>query len=273
VPPKVGILAGGGDLPGRLVDACRSAGRDVFVITFDGAGEYGDLGDTPQASVRLGAVGKTLKLLHGEGCEEVILAGPIRRPDLKSLRPDLRGARLLPRILAAKGDDALLTAIVEELEGDGFRVVGADDLLPHLLAAAGELGRVTPGDDDRRDIAQGAQVLRALGPYDVGQAAIVSAGHVLGIEAAEGTEALIARIASIKPPGRAGVLVKLPKPGQDRRVDLPAIGEATVAQCAAAGLAGIAVEAGGVLVIDQDRAVAAADAAGLFLAGIVAAMP
>ena len=273
MPPKVGILAGGGDLPGRLVDACRAAGRDVFVITFDGAAEYTDFGDTPRASVRLGAVGKTLKLLRSEGCEEVILAGPIRRPDLKSLRPDLRGARLLPRVLAAKGDDALLTAIVAELEGDGFRVVGADDLLPQLLAPAGALGAIVPDDNDRRDIAHGAEVLRALGPYDVGQAAIVVASRVLGIEAAEGTQALIARIAELKAAGRTGVLIKLPKPGQDRRVDLPAIGEATVAQCAAAGLAGIAVETDGVLILDQERTVGAADDAGLFLAGFEAETP
>ena len=212
-------------------------------------------------------------MLHGAGCEEVILAGPIHRPDLRSLRPDLRGARLLPRMLAAKGDDGLLSAIVAELEDDGFRVVGADDLLPQLLAPAGALGTIALDDDERSDAAHGAEVLRALGPYDVGQAAIVAAGRVLGIEAAEGTEALIARVADLKPDGRCGVLVKVPKPGQDRRVDLPAIGEATIAQCAAAGLAGIAVETGGVLILDQQRTIAAADDAGLFLAGFEAPAP
>lgn len=270
VPPKLGILAGGGELPGRLVEACRAAGREFFVITFEGE-ESEPIPEVARTSVGVGAVGKTLKLLRDEGCEEVVLAGPIKRPALKSLKLDWRGARLLPKVAAAKGDDALLSVVVGELEGEGFRVIGADDLLPQLLAPHGTLGRKVPSDEDQRDIDRGAEVLRALGPYDVGQGVVVEGGRVLGIEAAEGTRALLDRIAPLKHESGSGVLVKLAKPGQESRVDRPAIGESTVRQAAAAGLAGIAVEAGGAIIIDLDGVATAADELGLFVVGIVPA--
>lgn len=268
MPPKVGILAGGGDLPGRLVEACRAAGREFFVIAFEGE-DSEPIPEVAATRVGVGAVGKTLKLLHEEGCEEVVLAGPIKRPAFKSLKLDWRGARLLPKVAAAKGDNALLSVVVDALEGEGFRVIGADDLLPQLLAPQGSLGRHRPSEADQRDIDRGSNVLRALGPYDIGQAVVVEDGRVLGIEAAEGTRALLDRIPALKQAAGRGVLVKLAKPGQDRRVDRPAIGEATVRQAAEAGLAGIALEAGGAIIIDSQAVEAAADDLGLFVVGIV----
>ena len=268
MPPKVGILAGGGELPGRLVEACRASGREFFVIAFEG--EEGEpIPGATTTRVGLGAVGKTLMLLHNEGCEEVVLAGPIKRPALKSLRLDLRGARLLPKFAAANGDNALLSVVVDTLERDGFRVIGAEDLLPQLLAPPGVLGQHPFSNEDQRDIDRGGDVLQALGPYDVGQAVVVEGGHVLGIEAAEGTRALLDRITHLKRTAGRGVLVKLAKPGQERRVDRPAIGESTVREAAKAGLAGIAVEADGAIIIDLPLVVAAADELGLFVVGIV----
>lgn len=255
-------------MPGRLVEACRTAGRDFFVIAFEGE-DSEPIPDVTAVRVGVGAVGKTLKLLHDEGCEEVVLAGPIKRPALKSLKLDWRGARLLPKVAAAKGDNALLSVVVDALEGEGFRVIGADDILPQLLAPQGTLGRHRPSKADQRDIERGSDIVRALGPYDIGQAVVLEDGRVLGIEAAEGTRALLERIPALKHTAGRGVLVKMAKPGQDRRVDRPAIGVSTVRQAAEAGLAGIAVEAGGAIIIDSPGVAAVADELGLFVVGIV----
>ena len=170
--------------------------------------------------------------------------------------------------LRALGDNGLLSAIIQELETEGFRVVGVDDLLEPLLAPEGALGRVTPDEAALIDVSRGLEVARALGGVDVGQSVVVQQGIVLGVEAAEGTDALLERVAGRRLEGPGGVLVKIAKPGQERRADLPVMGVPTVAACAKAGLRGIAVEAGAALVIDRAEAVAAADRAGLFVLGI-----
>lgn len=272
MPPKLGILAGGGDLPGRLIAACQSAAREVFVVAFEGETAAAALGAVPHAWTGVAAVGKTLKLLREAGCKEVVLAGPLRRPAFSALQPDLRGAALLAK-LAKSGlsDDAVLSAVVSELERAGFRVVGADEVLNDLLAPEGPIGKLAPGAADRGDIDYGCRVVRALGALDVGQAAVVQNGVVLGVEAQEGTDALIHRCASLQAEGPGGVLVKLGKPMQERRVDLPTIGVTTVENACAAGLRGIAVEAANSLVIDRDGVADAADEAGIFVVGITPA--
>jgi len=270
-PPKLGILAGGGPLPCRLVEACHAERREVFVVTFEGVPGTPDFGATPQARVRLGEVGRTISLLRDAGIEEVVLAGPIPRPSLRSLKLDSRGVRMLARLRSdAAGDNRLLSLIVRELEEAGFRVVGVDDILVGLLAPAGPLGRYEPDADARADIAVGARVVRLLGAADVGQAAVVQQGVVLGVEAIEGTDALLARCAELRREGPGGVLVKLKKPEQERRADLPTIGPDTVGNAAAAGLAGIAIEAGETLVLNRETVTQKADAAGLFVVGIEA---
>ncbi len=267
--PRLGVLAGGGRLPARVIEAARTSGREVFAIAFEGHTDPATVAAVPHAWVRLGAVGDSLRLLREASVAEICLAGPVKRPSLAELRPDWRGAQFLARIGArAFGDDGLLSAVVKEIEVEGFRVIGADDVLGELLAPEGALGRVAAPPEAAADVARGLAVLRALGPLDVGQAVIVQQGVVLGIEAAEGTAALLARIAPLRKDGFGGVLVKAAKPGQERRVDLPAIGADTIAQAVAAGLAGIALEAGRTLVIDREAAVAAADAAGLFVVGV-----
>jgi UDP-2,3-diacylglucosamine hydrolase len=267
--PKLGIIAGGGDLPVRLLEACRSAGREVFVLGLEGHADRDLIGPHVQFWSRLGAGGAMLDALREAGVQEIVLAGRVRRPSLAELKPDWRAAKLFARIGArALGDDGLLRAVSVELESEGFRVVASQDVFQGLLTPAGALGAVTPDDQAQADIARGVAVIRALGPLDVGQAVVVQQGLVLGVEAIEGTDALIDRCAGLRRDGAGGVLVKMSKPQQDNRFDLPAIGTVTVERCAAAGLRGIAVEAGGSITLDRDAVAALADRLGVFVIGL-----
>ncbi len=266
---KVGILAGGGPLPGYLVDACRGSGRDVFVVAFEGQADPEVVSKAPHAWVRLGAAGEALDLLRAEAVEEIVMAGPVRRPSWRELRPDRKAAKFLGRGLLNKGDDGLLGAIVRTLEEEeGFRVIGADELLGELKAPAGPFGRLGPDEESLADIAVGVSVLHTTGPLDIGQAVIVQQGIVLGLEAAEGTRRLIERCGDLGREGQGGVLVKLPKPGQETRADMPSIGPDTLRAAADAGLSGVAVATGKTLVFELDAVVRMADDDGLFVTGI-----
>lgn len=269
-PRRLGILAGGGPLPGQVAAAALAAGRPVFVLGFDGYAEPTVLAPYDHAYVRLGAAGRMLALLRARGCQDLVLVGPVKRPSLLDLRPDAEGARIVARIgrAAFSGDDGLLAAVVRVLSEEGFAVLGAHEVLTEALAPAGQLGRVAADAQARADIARGAAVAHALGAVDVGQGCVVQQGIVLAVEAIEGTDAMLARCAAVARQGAGGVLVKLVKPGQERRADLPTIGPGTVRAAAAAGLRGIAFEAGGALLTDRAALVAAADAANLFLLGI-----
>lgn len=267
--PKLGIVAGGGELPARLIAACRSSGRDFLVLALEGHADPVMIGDAPQAWIRMGAAGTGFKILKEAGVREVVMAGPVRRPTLKDLRPDWRTAKFFARIgLKALGDDGLLKAVIEEMESEGLKVVGLETILPEVLAPLGLFGRHRPDDQAEADIRRGLEVARGLGALDIGQSVVVQQGIVLGVEAVEGTDALLRRCADLKRSGPGGVLVKIRKPGQEQRVDLPTIGPATIKGAIAAGLRGLAVDAGGTLVVNRDAVVAAADEAGLFLIGI-----
>lgn len=270
MPPRLGIVAGGGSLPERLVEACRSQGRPFFVLAIEGQGDPQRFAGVPCRSVRLGAVGCAFELLHEGGAEEVVFAGAVRRPSLAALRPDGRALRLLAGIggrLAS--DDRLMSALIEACEREeGFRVVGPEAVLGDVLATEGPLGRLRPDADEARDIAYGVEVAAALGRLDVGHSVVVQQGVVLGVEAAEGTDALVRRCGALRRDAAGGVLVKIRKPQQERRADPPVVGLATVEAAAEARLRGIAVEAGGTLVIDRRAVARAADAAGLFVVGI-----
>jgi len=264
---RLGIVAGAGDLPQRIADAAREAGRDVFVLGLEGFAQP----PLPQAWVRLGAAAQGIDILRAQGVTELVLAGGVRRPSLLALRPDLRTAKFVAKIgMRALGDDGLLRAIVAELEGEGFRVVGADTILNAALAPEGVLGKIVPDEIARGDVARGVTAARALGALDIGQAVVVQQGVVLGVEGTEGTDALVARCASLALDGPGGVLVKMAKPEQERRADLPTIGPDTVVRAADAGLRGIAVEAGAALILDRAETIAAADARGLFIVGVPA---
>jgi len=267
---RLGILAGAGALPLRLLEACRATQRPVFVLAFEGAADPAVTSGVPHAWVRLGAAGDGIQILRENSVHELVLAGGVKRPSLMSLKPDWRTAKFFARIgYRAMGDDGLLKAIMRELEDEGFRVLGADSILDAALAPEGPIGCCLPDAEAVADIALGFKIVHALGALDIGQAAVVQQGLVLGVEAIEGTDALIARSAALRREGPGGVLVKGLKPGQDRRADLPTIGPDTVKAAAAAGLRGIAVEAGATFLLDRVHLVDEADRAAIFVVGVV----
>jgi len=276
MPRKIGILAGGGPLPVRLIRSCRAAGHPFFVAAFEDQTDPDTVDGVPHAWVRLGAAGTLIEKLREAGVEDLVFAGGIRRPSLTALRPDTRAAALLARAGArALGDDGLLSAVIRELEErEGFRVIGPDILLPDDLAQLGVYGAVAPDAAALDDIERGIEAASAIGTLDIGQAAVVQQGLVLAVEAIEGTDAMLARCADLRRQGPGGVLVKMKKPGQEARADLPTIGVVTVDAAVAAGLRGIAVEAHGALVINRPAVVRAANAAAIFVIGVtVSATP
>ncbi len=266
----LGILAGGGRLPGQVAAAARAAGRNVFLVGLEGFADPAVLAPWPHEVVRILAAGRILAALREHGCEDLVLVGPVRRPSLLDLRPDAEGARILARIgrAAFAGDDGLLAAVVRVFAEEGFRVLGAHEILNEALGPAGLLSHAAPDAVALADIRRGIAVARALGAIDVGQGCVVQQGIVLAVEAAEGTDAMLARCVALAAPGRGGVLVKLVKPGQDRRADLPTVGPETLRGAAGAGLRGVAFEAGGTILAERDATIVVADAAGLFLLGL-----
>ncbi len=268
-PRVLGILAGGGPLPGQVAAAARAAGRRVFMVGLEGCAEQAVLAPWPHQVIRITNPSRILAALRAFGCQDVVLIGPVRRPSLLGHRPDAESARILARIgrAAFGGDDGLLGAVVRVLGEEGFRVIGAQDVLLEALGPAGLLTRLGPDALALADIRRAAEVVRALGAVDVGQGCVVQQGMVLALEAAEGTDAMLTRCGPLARPGPGGVLVKLLKPGQERRTDLPTIGPQTIRGAAAAGLRGVAFEAGSTILAEHGATVAAADAAGLFLLG------
>jgi len=265
----LGILAGGGPFPGQVAAAAQAAGRPVFIVAFEDFAEPAVIGPYPHEYARVGAAGRILALLREHRVQDLVLVGPVRRPSLLDLRPDYEGTKILARIgrAAFSGDDGLLAAIVRVLAEEGFRVLGAHDIVVDALGPRGALGKLAPDPQAMADIARGIDIIRAMGRADVGQACIVQQGIALAVEAIEGTDQMLARAGALARPGPGGVLVKMAKPEQDRRADLPAIGPRTLTAAAAAKLRGVAFEAGGTLLTDRAACIAAADASGLFLYG------
>lgn len=267
----IGMIVGGGQMPQRAAASAAAAGRPPHVVVLEGFARPDDYATYPHIVCRLGAAGRMLDWLRAAGVRDLVLAGQVTRPSLLSLRPDSGAARLLPRIgmRAFSGDDSLLRAVLQVLVEEGFRPMAAQSVLGALLVPEpAVLTHVQPDEVARRDIRRGIAVVRALGAVDVGQGCVVQQGLVLAVEAIEGTDAMLARAGALRREGEAGVLVKILKPGQDRRIDLPTIGPSTVAAAAAAGLRGIAIEANGTIVVDRAETVSAADAAGLFMLAI-----
>lgn len=267
--PRLGIVAGGGELPGLLIRGCHARGRPVHVIALSGHAEPSVIKASSHDWVRLGAAAEAFSRLKAAGAEEVVFAGKIRRPKLRELMPDLRTAGFLARIGGRLlSDNRLVDAIIHEFEAEGFRVVGPADVLPELLAHAGAYGRLAPSPEEERAIALGMAAARENGLKDLGQAAVVQGDKVLAVEGSGGTDALIAAAASLQRAGAGAILVKARKPQQEMRADPPVIGPSTVARAAAARYRGIAVEVGGVLILEAPTLIAALDAAGMFLAGV-----
>jgi len=271
---RLGIIAGRGPLPCVLAESAAARGLPLHIVAIRGEARE-EIERFPHTWIKWGEIGKMFAALDKNGCGDLVIIGGVNRPDLANVRFDLGAIKTLPFLLSLGkgGDDHVLSRIVRFFEDKGYRVHGAGDVAPELLAGEGRLGDRAPSAEDRADIATAFQVVSALGRFDVGQAAVVVKGHVLAVEAAEGTDAMLVRCAELRELGRtgrrtrAGVLVKAPKPGQEERVDLPTIGPETVGKAAAAGLAGIAVAAGQVLMAERAATIEAANQHGLFLVG------
>jgi hypothetical protein len=270
----LGLIAGLGDLPVAIAENAVATGQGVYVLRLKGF-EEPRLENYPGTVIGLGEIGKLYANLKAAGCRDVLFAGIVKRPNFKDLKLDMRGAALLPKVLAeaGKGDDALLRMLVAEMEKQGFNVIGSDGAHGDLRAPSGHLAGPVPSDAAIDDIARGARVVAALGDLDIGQGCVVCDGLVLAVEAQEGTDAMLERCATLPeairgtPAARRGVLVKRPKPAQERRIDLPTVGVSTVEKVAAAGLAGLAVEAGGALMLGRTDMQIAADRLGIFIFG------
>ena len=273
---RLGILAGGGRLPLMIAESVGARGGHIHIVAIEGAADP-DVARFPHTWVNLGQVGRIVATLSAEGRNELVIAGNVRRPDLRTIRPDAGFFTSLPQVfsLLAGGDDSVLSRVVRFFEAKGLTVRGAHEVAPDLLADSGQIGTVALFPGDRADAMLGFAVRAALGSLDAGQAVAVADGRVLAIEGAEGTDAMLERVAALgrgqEDAVRRGVLTKGPKPGQELRVDMPAIGPRTVELATAARLAGVAVEAGAVLMLDRDATIRAANAHGCAMEGLASA--
>jgi len=270
------IICGGGSFPGAVADAVTARGRRPVMFGIKGWADPTVVGRYAHHWIALGQAGRFFRLAKAENCSEVLFIGTVLRPPLTALRLDWHTIKLMPRVIRffRGGDDTLLSGVAGVAESGGLRVVGVKDVAPELFVPEGVLGRVRPSQRDDDDIDRALRLIANLGPFDVGQAAVVANGNVIAVEAAEGTDHMLARIAELRrlgrvtaPPG-TGVLVKAPKPGQDRRFDLPSIGPRTIELVARAGLAGLAVTAGSTMIAEADSAIAAADRERIFVTGV-----
>lgn len=266
----LGVIAGRGDLPGLVVEACQRQQRPCFVIAFEGDTDPACYKNVPYELIGFEKIGKGLKALTKNRVKDLVMVGQVGRPELTKLRPDVTTVRLLASILRFRntGDDALFKAIIAFLEGRGFIVHGVQEVLPEIMAPRGVIGDIQPDARAQNDMSLGLEVARRIGEYDVGQAVVIQGGRVIGVEAAEGTDALLGRVKGLQTKGPGGVLVKVKKPRQDSRIDLPAVGPRTVEMAAAAGLRGIAVEAGSSIIIHRGKMIQKANELGVFLYGI-----
>jgi DUF1009 family protein len=271
----LGIICGGGSVPLAVADAATRRGRRVVMFALRGFADTA-VERYPCHWVALGALGALFRLLRQEGCRQLVFIGSLTRPRWLGFRLDLATVRRLPHIARAfrGGDDHLIAGIARLFEQEGFRMVGAHEIAPEILLPEGPVGMRVPREQDQLDIARGLALLAATGPFDIGQAAVVAGRHVLAVEAIEGTDRMLDRVVTLRKEGRlrvpagTGVLVKAPKPQQDRRFDLPAIGPATVEAVARAGLAGLAAVAGAAIVAEPQRVAQLADERRVFVVGV-----
>jgi DUF1009 family protein len=278
ISSPVGLIAAGGVMPFAVADSLSARGIDPVLFALKGACDPVAVARFRHHWISVGQLGRAVKLFRAENCRDLVFIGTLVRPALSEIRLDWGTLRVVGRVWAAfrGGDDHLLSGIGRILEQDGFRMVGIRDVAPDVLMPEGCLTRAIPDQAAAADILRGREVLRALSPFDIGQAAIVIDGHVVAVEDIEGTDGLLARVTRLRGEGRIraragrGVLVKAPKSGQDLRFDLPTIGPRTVEGAAAAQLAGIAIVAGNTVVVEPQAVIEAADAAGLFVTGLPA---
>jgi DUF1009 family protein len=266
---KLGIVAGGGMMPVEIIRYCNATEREVFAVGLEPFANEEQLEEAPHIFAKIGEAGKILKAFKQQGVCEIVLAGGIKRPSFKEMMPDWEGVKIVAKLAVKRmSDDKLFRAVMDEIEARGFKVVGIEEVVPQMLFSEGVYGKVKPSQEDMEDIRRGITVAKALGVVDVGQAVVVQEGMVLAVEAIEGTDMVLSRAAAVKKEGKAPVMVKVLKPGQDMRVDLPAIGLLTIEQLKKYGMGGIAVEAGGILLIEREAVIQMADREGIFIIGV-----
>jgi DUF1009 family protein len=272
----IAIICGGGSFPGAVAEAVMRRGRQPVMFGLKGWADPKIVGRYTHHWIAIGQFGRFIRLAQSEHCRDVLLIGTLVRPPLRAIRLDWQTIRMMPRLVRAfrGGDDRLLSGVASLAESAGLRIIGLDDVAPEIFVPEGPLGLLRPAQRDLSDMAHGLKLIAALGPFDVGQAAVVANNHVLAVEAAEGTDNMLMRIADLRRQGRisaapgTGVLVKAPKPGQDRRFDLPSIGPQTIVNTARAGLAGVAVAAGHTIIAEAAEVAAIADREKIFVVGV-----
>lgn len=263
------MLAGSGNMPVEIIKHCKEKGIEVYAIGLETFASEEQLEGTPHCFAKLGEVGKMVKTFRNNNIQDVVFAGGIKRPSFKEIIPDWEGMKMLTKLAIKKlSDDNLFRAIIKETENLGFRILGIEEVVPEMMFYEGIYGKVKPTKDDMNDIERGFVVAKALGAVDVGQAVVVQEGMVLAVEAIEGTDMMLSRAAVVKKEGKAPIMVKILKPKQDMRVDLPAIGLLTIEQLKKYGIKGIAVEAGGILLIEREAVIKKANENGIFIIGI-----
>lgn len=269
------ILCGGGDFPIQVAQAALQQGRNPVMVGVVGAADK-RIEAFPHFWVHMGEVGKLFRSLKERDIGEIAIVGAMTRPEFSDLRLDWGALRRFSGLasLFRGGDNRLLVGIAGFFEKEGVAVVGVHQIAPQLLVSPGALSALAPSAQAQADARIGAGLIAALSPFDAGQAVVVANGRVLAVEAAEGTDAMLARIADLRAAhrlrlrGKAGVLVKAPKRDQDMRLDMPAVGLRTIEGARRAELEGIALSSGRVLIADRAAFVRAADEARLFVFGL-----
>lgn len=266
---KLGLIAGKGELPEKVIQECLRTDRKIFVICI-GKEIPPSINEVPHIKLGIGSVGKAIKILRKERVRDLVFAGGLKRPKFSELRPDAGGVKLLAQISKSRliGDNSLLSIVIKFFENSGFRVCGVDSVLGSLLMPYGTLGSIEPSKSAIKDVEIGTDIAKDIGKLDIGQSIIIQQGVVIGVEGVEGTDKLIKRCHNLLEDKKGGILVKVKKPIQDKRIDLPTIGVTTVTNAYEHGLKGLAIEAGGALIVDKCEVVKKADELGLFITGV-----
>ena len=265
----IGLVAGGGKLPEKVIETLRKKGIAFKVAALEGFVECLSLLNTEDyIKIRLGQIGKGISFFKKFGITEILMVGGVKRPSLTSLMPDFWTAKFLIKIgLKSLGDDGMLRAITSALKDEGFSIIGIQDVMDDIFAKEGTFGKISPDDQAMADIRYGITLLKSLSSLDIGQGIVIQQGLVIAVEAIEGTDNMLARVKDFKREGAAPVLVKMKKIGQHDKLDLPTVGSSTVIAAHKNGVRGIAVQAGGVLIADYENMVKTANELGIFIYG------
>ncbi|PCJ01194.1 MAG: UDP-2,3-diacylglucosamine pyrophosphatase [Alphaproteobacteria bacterium] len=266
---KLGLIAGGGNLPAYLLSVCKDKGIEPFIVGFNGQTDAALMSRHNHQWAEFGSVGKIISFFKSNGVTDLVMIGGVKRPPFTQIKPDFKAVKILSRIgLRALGDNDLLSVLKKELESEGFTLHGIQDFCDRLLVEEGTLGRFKPEGDDLIDIEFGLKASQGIGALDIGQSVIVQNGIIVGVEAVEGTDSLIERCADLQQNGRGGILVKTRKPQQDKALDMPTIGVQTIINAHKAGLSGIVLHADNVIVVDMKTVAKYADKYKLFVVGV-----